>query len=63
MRLIIAAMPACILLFGNLLLILGTPIAGAHEHWISRERLHDPVTREWCCDERDCFPQTAGAVV
>lgn len=35
----------------------------SHEHWINRENLHDPVSRAWCCDETDCFPQPAGAVV
>jgi len=41
-------------------------IALAHTHgpgsWINNERLIDPVTKAWCCDERDCFPQKAGSI-
>lgn len=32
--------------------------AVAHDHgpgsWINHERLIDPVSKEWCCDLRDC---------
>jgi hypothetical protein len=32
--------------------------ARAHDHgpgsWINNERLHDPVTGEWCCNTVDC---------
>lgn len=36
--------------------------AVSHEHWINLEKLHDPVTKVWCCDETDCFAQPAGEV-
>jgi hypothetical protein len=26
----------------------------AHDHWISRENLSDPVTKQSCCDKDDC---------
>ena len=28
----------------------------AHDSWISRHQYSDPASRDWCCDERDCFP-------
>ncbi len=44
------------------LLCVGTP-AFAHDHstdpgaWIGQQRLLDPTSGEWCCDQRDCFPE------
>ena len=35
-------------------LVLLAAAASAHDSWISRERLTDPVTREWCCNHIDC---------
>ena len=26
----------------------------AHDHWISRQRLTDPLSGEWCCGAQDC---------
>lgn len=26
----------------------------AHDHWISRENLRDPVTKQTCCNNEDC---------
>lgn len=43
-----------------LLALIAGPVslAYAHDHgpgaWINMERLTDPVTREWCCNEHDC---------
>lgn len=28
----------------------------AHDSWISRHQYSDPESRDWCCDEHDCFP-------
>ena len=39
----------CVILI-NALTVSSVP---AHDHWISRENLRDPVTGLWCCDERD----------
>lgn len=30
-----------------------TPV---HDSWISRERLTDPLSGEWCCNHLDCHP-------
>ena len=35
--------------------ILACPtLASAHDSWISRYKLHDPNSGEWCCNENDC---------
>jgi hypothetical protein len=26
----------------------------AHDHWISQNRMTDPVSGEWCCNQIDC---------
>ena len=44
------------------LLLASSVSAAAHELWINRERLVDPVTKRWCCDSTDCFAQPAGSV-
>ena len=31
-----------------------TPVAIAHENWISRSQYVDPISGAWCCDEHDC---------
>jgi hypothetical protein len=36
--------------------------ARAHDSWISREHLTDPVTHAWCCDERDTREETDNIV-
>lgn len=36
--------------------------AKAHDHWINQNKLVDPVTGAWCCDERDCEMIPAGGV-
>lgn len=28
--------------------------SAAHDLWINRKRLVDPVSRQWCCNEHDC---------
>jgi hypothetical protein len=35
-------------------MLMGTLALCAHDHWISRDRLVDPVNGEWCCNENDC---------
>ena len=42
----------CILVMFALLMFLTG--ARAHDSWISRERIYDPVTKEWCCSAMDC---------
>lgn len=32
--------------------------AMAHDHWINHQNLRDPVTGQWCCDERDTQEET-----
>ncbi len=34
----------------------------AHDSWISRHQYSDPDSRDWCCDEHDCFPLADGEV-
>jgi hypothetical protein len=31
-------------------------------HWISRERITDPVSGEWCCGENDCLAEQVAEV-
>src|SRR6266705_6497 len=43
--------------------LLAMPLpAPAHDHWINDQRLTDPMSGEWCCNEQDCAPEPAGAV-
>jgi len=35
--------------------LLLTLAVDAHDSWISRGALRNPVTNEWCCGEGDCF--------
>ena len=37
----------------SVVLVLPT-IASAHDSWISRQKLRDPNSGEWCCNENDC---------
>lgn len=30
------------------------PLAHAHDSWISRQRITDPASGEWCCNMIDC---------
>lgn len=34
-----------------------SPVYG-HDHWISRQKLTDPITGQWCCNEFDTFEET-----
>lgn len=34
----------------------------AHESWINRNGLTDPVTKDWCCNEHDCKPERVSEV-
>jgi hypothetical protein len=42
-------------------LLLGNS-AFAHDHWISRNRITDPQTGEWCCNHIDCAAVPPGGV-
>ncbi len=44
------------------LALLVTVPALAHDSWISRSRLFDPLSRQWCCNEHDCAPVDANGV-
>jgi hypothetical protein len=50
----------------RLLLVLcalcGSSYAVAHDHWISRNRMIDPQSGEWCCNHIDCTAVPAGGV-
>ena len=39
----------------------------AHDHgegsWMNQMSLVDPVSKQWCCDSRDCEPVPAGGVL
>lgn len=49
MRLAMAA------LLGGFFMLAGcAPPAHAHDSWINRNGLTDPVTKQWCCNEHDC---------
>jgi hypothetical protein len=39
-----------------LALFVSSHAAFAHESWISRHQYSDPESRDWRCDEHDCFP-------
>ena len=39
-----------------LTLFVSAPSVLAHDSWISRHQYSDPESRDWCCDEHDCFP-------
>ncbi len=32
--------------------------AFAHDHWIRHQNLRDPISGQWCCDERDTREET-----
>lgn len=42
--------------------LLGLSTAAAHDSWINRNRLTDPVSGEWCCNRYDCAEVPAGGV-
>lgn len=50
MRLLTAALGAAFLMLAGC----GERPAYAHDHWISQQRLVDPVSGEWCCGTDDC---------
>jgi hypothetical protein len=45
-----------------ILLVLFGESAFAHDHWISRNRITDPQTGEWCCNHIDCAAVPAGGI-
>lgn len=34
----------------------------AHDHWISRAQLVDPISGQWCCNHIDCEPVRIGGL-
>lgn len=44
------------------LVLLSVTDAFAHDSWISRNRITDPATGEWCCNHLDCRPEKVTAV-
>ena len=45
-----------------LLGLLASSLAAAHDHWISANRMIDPLSGEWCCNHIDCAAVPAGGV-
>jgi hypothetical protein len=45
-----------------LLLLAWTTSASAHESWISRKRLADPLSGQWCCNHIDCAEIPRGGI-
>jgi len=45
-----------------LLGLLASSFAAAHDHWISRNRMVDPQSGEWCCNHIDCDRVPTGGV-
>lgn len=43
----------------TIVLLVSTP-ALAHDSWISREKLTDPLTKEFCCNMNDCAEELGG---
>lgn len=43
-------------------LLISIGISKGHEHWINQEKLTDPISGEWCCNEYDCNPLPVGGV-
>jgi hypothetical protein len=44
------------------LALLGSSIAAAHDSWINRSRLTDPMSGQWCCNHIDCAEIPNGGV-
>ena len=49
-------------LLATVFVVLGGSFAVAHDSWISRNRLTDPASGEWCCNQIDCAEVPAGGV-
>ncbi len=47
-----------VVLFG----LLASSFAVAHDHWISGNRMTDPLSGEWCCNHIDCTAVPTGGV-
>jgi hypothetical protein len=45
-----------------IVLLLGGGLAAAHDSWISRNRLTDPASGEWCCNHIDCRAEKVSEV-
>ena len=41
-------------MIATVILLLGISVAGAHDSWINRMRLTDPLSGQWCCNHIDC---------
>jgi hypothetical protein len=46
----------------GLLVLFGSSLALAHDSWISRNRLTDPTSGEWCCNHIDCAAVPADGI-
>lgn len=44
------------------LVLVASTFAAAHDSWISRNRLTDPSSGEWCCNHIDCRAVPHGGV-
>jgi hypothetical protein len=44
------------------LVLLASSFAVAHDSWISRNRLTDPQSGEWCCNHIDCAAVAPGGL-
>src|SRR3954453_7542328 len=49
-------------LLTTLFVVLGGSFAVAHDHWISGNRMTDPLSGEWCCNHIDCKEVPYGGV-
>jgi hypothetical protein len=47
-------MVAMVRIVAILFLFCGWSLAAAHDSWISRNGLRDPVSGYWCCNHIDC---------
>jgi hypothetical protein len=55
-------MDAMVRFVAVLLALLCSSFAVAHESWISRNRLADPMSGQWCCNHIDCREETVKEV-
>ena len=49
-----ATMVARVRIVTLFLVLLASSVAAAHESWISRNKLRDPLSNQWCCNHIDC---------
>ncbi|MEA2934833.1 MAG: hypothetical protein QOD74_1479 [Variibacter sp.] len=49
-------------LFVTVFVVSSASLALGHDHWISQNRMLDPVSGEWCCNHIDCAAVPSGGV-